>query len=126
VPSSGAPRAYASRSDSALHDKRIGDKPFVESLALIERAASDERNFMSTRRDRDNLARFGITAPKAFGVSMANNQVLAKRLGRSHELGRLNLLFIGVYGREGGHGRESSRNGNRVASDQCAPRCRPA
>jgi 3-methyladenine DNA glycosylase AlkD len=41
---------------------------------------------MSTKRDRDNLKRFGITAGKAYGVSMANVQVLAKRLGRSHEL----------------------------------------
>ncbi len=41
---------------------------------------------MSTKRDRENLARFGITAGKAFGVSMANIQVLAKRLGRNHEL----------------------------------------
>jgi 3-methyladenine DNA glycosylase AlkD len=40
----------------------------------------------STKRDRENLARFGITAGKAFGVSMANIQVLAKRLGRNHEL----------------------------------------
>ena len=40
----------------------------------------------STQRDRENLARFGITANKAFGVSMANIQVLAKRLGRNHEL----------------------------------------
>jgi 3-methyladenine DNA glycosylase AlkD len=49
-----------------------------EALAQLER--------MSTKRDRENLARFGITASKAFGVSMANIQVLAKRLGRSHEL----------------------------------------
>ena len=40
----------------------------------------------STARDRANLARFGITANKAFGVSMKNMQVLAKRLGRNHEL----------------------------------------
>ncbi len=40
----------------------------------------------STKRDRENLARVGITARKAFGVSMSNIQVLAKRLGRSHEL----------------------------------------
>jgi 3-methyladenine DNA glycosylase AlkD len=40
----------------------------------------------STKRDRDNLARFGIRAEKAFGVSVANVQALAKRLGRSHEL----------------------------------------
>ncbi len=40
----------------------------------------------STKRDRENLARFGISAGKAFGVSMANIQVLAKRLGRDHDL----------------------------------------
>ena len=48
------------------------------ALAWLER--------QSTKRDRENLARFGITASKAFGVSMANMQVLAKRLGRNHEL----------------------------------------
>jgi 3-methyladenine DNA glycosylase AlkD len=41
---------------------------------------------MSTARDRANFARFGITAPKAFGVSMANIKRLAKNMGRSHEV----------------------------------------
>lgn len=41
---------------------------------------------MSTQRDRDNLARFGIEATNPLGVSMSNIQVVAKRLGRSHEL----------------------------------------
>jgi hypothetical protein len=41
---------------------------------------------MSTQRDRENLVRFGINARKAFGVSIANIQVLARRLGRNHEL----------------------------------------
>jgi 3-methyladenine DNA glycosylase AlkD len=40
----------------------------------------------STKTDRDNLARFGITARKAYGVSVANIQKLAKELGRDHEL----------------------------------------
>ncbi|MFN0101960.1 MAG: DNA alkylation repair protein [Bryobacteraceae bacterium] len=40
----------------------------------------------STEHDRANLKRFGITADKAFGVSMANIQKLAKQLGRDHEL----------------------------------------
>lgn len=39
-----------------------------------------------TVRDRENLARFGIHAKKAFGVSMANIQALGKKLGRNHEL----------------------------------------
>ncbi|MCI0570396.1 MAG: DNA alkylation repair protein [Myxococcaceae bacterium] len=51
----------------------------------VQAALSSLEN-MSTRRDRENLVRFGITASKAFGVSMANIQVLAKRLGRNHAL----------------------------------------
>jgi 3-methyladenine DNA glycosylase AlkD len=51
---------------------------------------------LSTRRDYDNLARFGITASKAFGVSMANIQKLAKRLGRDHHLA-LALWDTGWY-----------------------------
>jgi len=49
-----------------------------EALAWLEQK--------STPHDVANLKRFGIDAPKAFGVSMANIQVLAKRLGKSHEL----------------------------------------
>jgi 3-methyladenine DNA glycosylase AlkD len=41
---------------------------------------------LSTKRDRENLARFGITAPKAFGVSVSNIQKVAKKLGRNHDL----------------------------------------
>jgi 3-methyladenine DNA glycosylase AlkD len=40
----------------------------------------------STPKDRDNFARFGIAATNALGVSMANMQLLAKRLGRNHDL----------------------------------------
>jgi len=40
----------------------------------------------STQRDLDNLPRFGIAATNPLGVSMANIQAIAKRLGRSHEL----------------------------------------
>lgn len=59
-----------------------------EARAVQEevRSALASLEQMSTQRDRENLARFGITADKAFGVSMANIQVLAKRVGRNHEL----------------------------------------
>jgi len=40
----------------------------------------------STPKDVANLTRFGINAKNALGVSMANIQVLAKRVGRSHDL----------------------------------------
>ena len=48
------------------------------ALAWLERRG--------TRKNRDSLARYGITAPKAFGVSMTTMQALAKRLGRNHAL----------------------------------------
>lgn len=40
----------------------------------------------STPHDYGNRARFGITAGKAYGVSMANIQKLAKSIGRDREL----------------------------------------
>ena len=50
----------------------------ASALAWLERRG--------TRKGRDGLARYGITAPKAFGVSMTAMQALAKRLGRNHAL----------------------------------------
>jgi 3-methyladenine DNA glycosylase AlkD len=50
----------------------------------------------STTKDRENLVRFGIDADPAFGVSMANIQLLAKSLGKSHELARA-LWATGWY-----------------------------
>ena len=41
---------------------------------------------LATKRDLENLARFGITAKDPLGVSMAKIQKLAKTLGRNHEL----------------------------------------
>ncbi|MEY2549904.1 MAG: hypothetical protein QOG12_48 [Verrucomicrobiota bacterium] len=38
--------AFALLASVALHDKSARDKPFLESLSLIERAATDERNFV--------------------------------------------------------------------------------
>ena len=38
--------AFALLASLALHDKRTGDQPFLESLRVIEGAATDERNFV--------------------------------------------------------------------------------
>jgi 3-methyladenine DNA glycosylase AlkD len=38
--------AFALLASIALHDKKAGDEPFIESLELIERAATDPRNFV--------------------------------------------------------------------------------
>lgn len=62
---------------------RNGARPSLEE-AVHEALSQLEK--LSTRRDRENLARFGITASQAFGVSMANTKVLAKRLRRHHGL----------------------------------------
>jgi 3-methyladenine DNA glycosylase AlkD len=40
----------------------------------------------SSKRTLDGMARYGIPSDNAFGVTMANMKVLAKRLGRNHEL----------------------------------------
>jgi 3-methyladenine DNA glycosylase AlkD len=50
----------------------------AETLKWLERHG--------TKRNRDGLERYGIQAPKAFGVPMAKVQVLAKRLGRDQAL----------------------------------------
>ena len=66
--------------------KRAPRPSETASVKTQVQAALASLEKMSTRRDRENLARFGITATKAFGVSIANIQGLARRLGRSHEL----------------------------------------
>ncbi len=50
----------------------------------------------STQRDRDNMVRFAITTDNAYGVSMANLKVLAKQLGKDHDLAAA-LWTTGVY-----------------------------
>ena len=39
-----------------------------------------------SKRNRDGLARYGLPSDHAFGVTVADLKVLAKRLGRNHEL----------------------------------------
>jgi len=60
-------------------DSLTGEKVEVQAALAWLKAKS-------TPHDYQNLARFGITASKAFGVSISNIQALAKQLGRDHEL----------------------------------------
>ena len=55
------------------NDPRVG-----EAMAWLERRGS--------QRNIDGMARYAIVSDKAFGVSVAMLQQLAKRLGRNHEL----------------------------------------
>jgi 3-methyladenine DNA glycosylase AlkD len=50
----------------------------------------------STKRNREGMARYAIPSDHALGVSVANIRVLAKRLGRNHELAAA-LWDTGVY-----------------------------
>jgi 3-methyladenine DNA glycosylase AlkD len=59
-----------------------------ESLAWLERRG--------TRRNREGMARYAITAPKVFGVSVAMIRQLGKQLGRDHDLA-LALWKTGWY-----------------------------
>lgn len=63
-------------------EKAAPQRPIREEVEAALAALEE----MSTPHDFENLARFGINASQAFGVSMANIQVLAKRIGRNHEL----------------------------------------
>lgn len=49
-----------------------------------------------TKATREGMARYGITADKAYGVTMADIKVLAKQLGRDHALA-LALWDTGWY-----------------------------
>jgi len=60
----------------------------AESLAWLERRG--------TKRNRDAMLRYGIIAPKAFGVSVGDIKQLSKRLGSDHELA-LALWDTGWY-----------------------------
>jgi 3-methyladenine DNA glycosylase AlkD len=57
----------------------------VSVEATVQGCLADLKK-LSTKKDFANLKRFGIDAPKAFGVSMANLQKIAKPLGRDHAL----------------------------------------
>lgn len=72
--------------------------PSAASRPLGEqvRSALASLKKLSTKKDRDNLARFNIATDKAFGVSMSNVQKVAKGLGRNHELA-LALWETGWY-----------------------------
>lgn len=51
---------------------------------------------LGTRRNVDGMARFGIRAKKVYGVSKPKMDLLAKRLGRDHQLA-LQLWKSGVH-----------------------------
>ena len=83
-PATAADNAFQRDVPAGESDEAISARAMAEMDALS--AALDWLERKSTKRDRDNLQRFAITANEPFGVSMANLRVLAKRLGRDHAL----------------------------------------
>ncbi len=74
--------AFALLASVALHDKRTGDEPFLQSLTLVERGASDERNFV---KKGVSWALRGIgRRNQALNVAAVE---LARRLAESPEAG---------------------------------------
>ena len=66
------PKAIKKRAQHSLEDE------VQAALAWLKRHGN--------RKNREGMARFAIPSDNAFGVSMANIQLLAKQLGRNHEL----------------------------------------
>ena len=76
------PRATKNRLQHALEDE------VQSALAWLKRHSS--------KKTREGMARYAIPSDNAFGVTMSNMKVLAKRLGRNHELAAA-LWDNGVY-----------------------------
>ncbi len=55
-----------------------GSERVAEILAWLKRRG--------TKRNREGMARYAITAPKVFGVSVSAIRKLGKRIGRDHDL----------------------------------------
>jgi len=68
----------------------------TRSIDEETQAALDRLKRHGTKAGRDGMARYAIPSDHAFGVSMANVQALARRLGRSHDLA-LSLWNTGWY-----------------------------
>lgn len=69
-----------------MPSRKVNDVQAV--VTSLERVAS--------KATRDGMTRYGIPNENALGVSMSNMKVLAKRLGRNHELAE-GLWQTGIY-----------------------------
>ena len=79
MPEQARSRRVAGKSrKGATSGTRNVDAEVAYALKWLERHGS--------RKNREGMARYGIVAKKAFGVSMGSMQSLARKLGRSHAL----------------------------------------
>jgi 3-methyladenine DNA glycosylase AlkD len=66
--------------------KRATQKRAQQPLEDEVRSALTWLERHGSKRGRDGMARYGLPSDNAFGVTMADMKVLAKRLGRNHQL----------------------------------------
>ena len=89
-------RKPAKGKPAKLTSARATEKKGQPSLADEAQSALTWLKRHSTKATRDGMARYGIPSDNALGVSVANIRVLAKRLGRNHELAA-GLWETGIY-----------------------------
>jgi 3-methyladenine DNA glycosylase AlkD len=88
--------SFALLASVALHDKREADKPFLAALPLIERAATDERNFVkkavswALRGIGSRNAKLNAAALKTARNLVAHEDVTARWIGRDAVKGLTN------------------------------------
>lgn len=81
----------------AAKKSKTAVRPSTEaSVQELPEFALESLHRMATPKDMANLARFGIVATKPIGVAVSNIHVIAKQIGRSHELAAA-LWATGVY-----------------------------
>ena len=120
-------RISFTRRTRAQRDKYMADKTTKRKEARTDdgvQSALLALEQMSTERDLDNLARFGITAARPFGVSMANLKVLAKRLGREPRARRRALGHRPLRGAHAGDTRRRAGARHARADGTLVPRLR--
>src|SRR6185503_6245617 len=81
-------RAKTRSGKTTIPAERDTGKELAYALEWMERRGS--------KRNRDGMARYGITAKKVFGISVGDMRGLAKELGRSHALAQ-SLWKTGWY-----------------------------
>ena len=93
-------------SSLAGHDKSAGDEAFVESLLLIERAATDERNFVKKgviwalrRIGRRNAAAVMVARRLADPSAEKRPFLVAVTIGRLLRFGILSVLTL-IFGQQ--------------------------
>jgi 3-methyladenine DNA glycosylase AlkD len=80
----------------------VKKRPVTRPAAARATAPNDVKGTLAalealgTTRDREGLVRYGIVAPKAYGVAMNKIQTLAKQIGPNHDLA-LALWKTGWY-----------------------------